>query len=145
MNTTEEADLIHAYTRRQAIEDGEQIDVSEWATDDGFKWPVYMTRGAFAATITRGGHWVPDDDPTQPDRLCLPACQDERGRAHDVFWLLRVAIRRIGTTVEVPFSVQVQCGENCLKRERVDLLAQSGPIDIDNANGCITIMLPEEV
>ena len=36
-------DVIYTYTREQAIEEGVLIDVSEMASEAGFKWPVAVT------------------------------------------------------------------------------------------------------
>ncbi len=35
--------VIHTYTRAQAIEDGVLIDVSETSSEAGFKWPAAIT------------------------------------------------------------------------------------------------------
>ena len=37
-------DIIYTYTRAQAIEDGYIVDVSEVASEAGFRWPVAVTR-----------------------------------------------------------------------------------------------------
>ena len=39
----EKADLIHSYTRAEAIADGVLIDVSATAREAGFKYPVALT------------------------------------------------------------------------------------------------------
>ena len=36
-------DLIHAYTRAEAIEDGMLLDVTEVARDMGFRYPTAIT------------------------------------------------------------------------------------------------------
>ncbi len=50
-NIFEGADVIHAYTRKQALQDGFQVDgnIGDFAevTKQHFKFPVYMTRGVF--------------------------------------------------------------------------------------------------
>lgn len=88
---------IHIVTRAQLIEAGELIDLTN-ATDDrggqlceqaGFKVPVAITRGAFAATVEAGGKWVPDGD---GETLELPGGQSMTGRLWDVLWMLRCAI-----------------------------------------------------
>jgi hypothetical protein len=45
------SDLIHSYTRAQAIEDGVLVDVSDVATEAGFKLPVAITRAAWARYV----------------------------------------------------------------------------------------------
>ena len=67
---------IAVYTRRQAIEDGVLVDLMQAETvrlvrEAGFKFPVAMTAGAFAATVAEIG---------KP----LPEGQDIRGRLWDV-------------------------------------------------------------
>src|SRR5262245_26862660 len=72
----EEADLIHRYTRADALRDGVLIDVSETAWEAGIRWPVALTAAAWAkcATVPPGVAW-----------------QDEAGRLWDMLWLLRCA------------------------------------------------------
>ena len=41
--------IIYAYTRKQAIEDGEQVDVSNTAAEAGIRFPVFLTRRVFDA------------------------------------------------------------------------------------------------
>src|ERR1035437_5291152 len=35
--------IIYVYTRKQAVEDGEQVDVSPTATEAGIRFPVFLT------------------------------------------------------------------------------------------------------
>ena len=44
-------EVIYAYTRKQAIADGVQIDVTKTAQEAGIKFPVFITRGVFDAYI----------------------------------------------------------------------------------------------
>jgi hypothetical protein len=48
----EDADLIHRYTRADAIRDGVPIDVSATAREAGFKYPVALTTAAWATCVT---------------------------------------------------------------------------------------------
>jgi len=73
---------IHSYTRAQAIEDGELVDLTAWAKETGFKVPVAITRAAWAEFID----W--------PQGLRPELGQSERGRAHDVLWMMYLAGRR---------------------------------------------------
>ena len=41
------AEVIYAYTRKDALADGVQIDVSEVAREAGLKFPVYLTRAVW--------------------------------------------------------------------------------------------------
>ena len=77
----EEADLIHRYSRADAIRDGVLVDVSATAREAGIRFPVALTRTVWERCVT------------------IPAgvlCQDEVGRLWDVCWLLACAIRRGG-------------------------------------------------
>jgi hypothetical protein len=65
----ENSDLIHSYSRAQAIEDGVLIDVSATAREAGIRWPVALTRAAWERCVS-----VPPG----------VACQDEAGRLWDV-------------------------------------------------------------
>ncbi len=46
-----ECNLIYAYTRAQAIADGVLIDVSAFAAEAGFKYPVALTSAAWANCV----------------------------------------------------------------------------------------------
>ena len=52
------SDLIHSYTRAQAIEDGVLVDVSDVATEAGFKLPVAITRAAWAQLQRTDAVWT---------------------------------------------------------------------------------------
>jgi len=141
----EDFKVIHAYTRKQAIEDGVLVDVSDAKDSNGkkispFKYPVAMTSAAYAAyaeCVEAGGAWenVPG---TNEQVLKLPGCQDVAGRLWDVFWMAICATRAAkGPTSEVHFSVSVLVdGEN--KRRIVNLWSKCGPGD--NMEPTITIM-----
>lgn len=75
--------LIHAYVRSQAIADGVLVDVSERASELGFKWPVALTRAVYADCV----EWTDEDN----DRK--GALQHESGRLHDVLWMASIAAR----------------------------------------------------
>ena len=78
-NPFEDAPVIFSYTRAQAIEDGVLVDLTAWARETGFKVPVACT-----ATVWQG-YIVP---PQGTESLG----QSERGRAHDLLWMLFVAV-----------------------------------------------------
>ena len=48
----ENADLIHSYSRAQAIEDGVLIDVSTVAREAGITYPVALTSAAWGRCVT---------------------------------------------------------------------------------------------
>lgn len=74
--------VISVYTRAQAIEDGELVDMTEWASRDkgffgGYTCPVAITRALFAEVKVEG----------------TKKSGDTRGRAHDVLFLSSLAIK----------------------------------------------------
>lgn len=78
---------ISVYTREQAIEDGVLVDVTEWASAakgfiGGFCVPVVMTRAL----------WTLIDTDALPKRR-RPFGQSTRGRAHDVLFMVSLALR----------------------------------------------------
>ena len=123
----EEADLIHRYSRADAIRDGVLVDVTETAREAGFKWPVALTAAVWAKCVA-----VPPG----------VACQDEAGRLWDVLFLLRCAIGRSDGGWEVRFAVHVRNDNRESTPPLVKLKALCGPGD--QGEPVITVMLPEE-
>ena len=72
-------EVIYAYTRKQAVADGVQVDVTKTAKEAGISIPVFLTRTVFDAYVT-----VPPN----------VQGQDEAGRLWDIVWMLRFAIMR---------------------------------------------------
>jgi hypothetical protein len=120
--------VIYAYTRAQALADGEQVDVSSVAQEAGIRFPVFLTRAVHGAYVT-----VPPG----------VAGQDEAGRLWDVVWMLRFAIRKARPgQARLPFALYVR---NDTHRPRlVKLVAMCGPLDIDDPQPAITVMMPDE-
>ncbi len=123
----EEADLIHRYTRAQAIADGVLIDVTPNAREAGFKYPVALTAAVWARCVA-----VP------PGVLC----HDEAGRLRDVLTMLRFAIRGSEGGPEVRFGVHVRNDNREGIPPLVRLKALCGPDD--DGSPCLTVMLPDE-
>ena len=122
------AEVIYAYTRKDALNDGVQIDVSEVAREAGLKFPVYLTRTVWESYVT-----VPDG----------VRCQDEKGRLWDIVWMLRCAARRTSGP-QMLFGLHVRNDNRDRKPPLVNLKAVCGPRDIDDAQPAITVMLPDE-
>jgi hypothetical protein len=123
----DEADLIHRYTRADALRDGVLIDVSAVAREAGIRWPVALTCAAWGRCVR-----VPPG----------VACQDEAGRLWDVAWMLACAIRRGGSGPEVRFSVHVRNDNRERTPPLVRLKAVCGPGD--DGEPVVTVMLPGE-
>jgi hypothetical protein len=121
------ADLIHAYTRTDALSDGVLIDVSATAKEAGIRWPVALTCAVWERCVS------------------LPLgveCQDEAGRLWDVLFLLRLSIGRSDGGTEIRFAVHVRNDNRESIPPLVQLKAVSGPGD--DGEPVITVMLPEE-
>jgi hypothetical protein len=123
-----DADLIHRYTRGDALRDGVLIDVTATAREASFKYPVALTAAAWAKCVA-----VPPG----------VVCQDEAGRLWDVLTMLRFAIRGSDAGArEVRFGVRVRDDNREGTPPLVRLKALCGPGD--QGEPVITVMLPEE-
>jgi hypothetical protein len=123
------ARIVFAYSRSQAIADGFQIEVTKIAEEAGIKFPVFITRGVFELCVA-----IPPG----------VSCQDESGRLWDVVWMLRFAILKARPGVQrIPVALYVRNSDT--ERPRlVKLIATVGPLDIDDPQPAITVMLPDE-
>jgi hypothetical protein len=120
--------IIYSYTRSQAIADGFQIEVSKVAREAGIKFPVFLTRSVYDNYVT------------------VPAGitgQDEAGRLWDIVWMTRFAIFKAESgKTRLPVALYVR---NDNQRARlIKLIATCGPLDIDDPQPAITIMMPDE-
>jgi hypothetical protein len=118
----EERDLIHRYTRADALRDGMLIDVSAVAREADIRYPVALTRAVWERCVT-----VP------PGVLC----QEEAGRLWDVLWMLRCAADR-QDGAEVRFGVHVRDDNRDRTPPLVRLKALCGPGD--QSEPAITVM-----
>ena len=124
----EGAPVIFSYTRAQAIADGVLIDLTEWAAETGFRYPVACTAAVWNEYV------VPREDLRQLG-------QSERGRGHDLLWMLFVAIRRsAGGKDTICFETLFL--QSPRRRITARFKTVCGPGD--GAEPVITIMLPNE-
>ena len=120
-------EIIYTYSRAQALEDGELVDFSEWASaksgfSGGFKIPVAVTSSLFE-TIKN----IPEG-----------SGQDIRGRAHDVLFMASLAAKR-STDSRLAFRVIMTEGN----RDKVlELIMDIGPGD--EGEPVVTIGFPED-
>lgn len=122
-----EPELIHAYTRAQAIADGILVDVSSTAREAGFTIPVAITAAVHAAYVL-----VPYG----------VTGQDEAGRLWDILWMLHHAIyTSSGSTSRLTYVCYVRNSDEAAAR-LVALVANCGPGD--DGEPVLTIMLPNE-
>jgi len=121
-------EVIYAYTRKQAVADGVQVEVTKTAQEAGIRYPVFLTRAVYDQFVT-----VPPD----------VTAQDEAGRLWDIVWMTRFAIIRARPGVQrIPVALYVR---NDNHRSRlIKLVATCGPLDIDDPQPAITVMMPDE-
>ena len=120
-------DLIHSYSRAQALADGVLIDVSATAKEAGIRYPVALTAAVWARCVA-----VPPG----------VAGQDEAGRLWDAVWLLRLAVGQSDGGPEVRFGVHVRDDNRERTPPLVRLKAVCGPGD--RGEPVVTVMLPDE-
>ena len=117
-------EVVYSYTRKQAIDDGQQVKVPEATSSEaGFRWPVYITREVWENFVE------------------VPAgveAQDVSGRLWDILWMARLAARQPGPEGPRQFTVHVR--NNNRKPQPRTLYIECGPVDIDDPAPCITIM-----
>jgi len=120
--------ILHTYSRREALDDGVLIDVTDTAKEAGFRLPVAVTAAVWAECVA-----VPDG----------VVAQDERGRLWDVLFLLLVAIRSgRAPGAEVRYRLHVRNDNRGGDPPLVELKAVCGPDD--DGTPCVTVMLPHE-
>ena len=126
--------LVYTYTRAQAVANGVQVEVTKTAQEAGIRFPVFLTRAVYDTYVT-----VPPN----------VTAQDEAGRLWDIVWMLRFAILRAhGRTVggapctRLPVALYVRNDNH--RAKLVKLVAQCGPLDLDDPSPAITVMLPDE-
>jgi hypothetical protein len=132
------SEIVFAYTRAQAVADGVQVEVTKTAQEAGIKFPMFLTRAVFDAYVA-----VP---PGVNDGPC-GSHQDEAGRLWDVVWMTRFAIIRAHGGARVPASripVALYVRNDNTRARLVKLIATCGPLDIDDPQPAVTVMLPDE-
>jgi hypothetical protein len=122
------APVVFSYTRRQALADGVQVDVSKMAAEAGFRIPVFITDTVYSQYVR-----VPEG----------VEMQDEEGRLWDILWMLRCAIKTTDSQDDrLPFQLYVR---NDNRESRLVILhSVCGALDIDDPAPSITIMMPDE-
>lgn len=124
-----DAEIIYAYTRAQAIEDGVLVDVSDVAREAGFSIPVAMTRAVWGAYVE-----VPEG----------VVAQDEAGRLWDVLWMASAEARRPRSAdrSRILFQLHVRNDNHNRTPPLITLALVCGPAD--DGSPCLTVMLPTE-
>lgn len=128
-----DSNIIFSYSRADAIADGVLVDVSETASEAGFKVPVALTRAVWADCV----EWNAEIEARKA------TIQDESGRLWDVLWMAFVACRRAGEDQRRLYELyRVPPEGKGSRARRVVLAVHIGPGD--NGEPVITIMQPNE-
>jgi hypothetical protein len=135
-NTAAAADLfgevIHTYSRRQALEDGVQVDMMQdelgRVSREHFRHPCYMTQGLW--------------DIVEQAAANPHYCQDVVGIWHDICWMGKLAMRtRVVDGDRLEYRLIIKgAGRKSLRT----VVVQIGPTDIDDPRPCFTFMLSGE-
>lgn len=122
---------IYSYTRRQALSDGVLVDVSDLASEAGFRIPMALTWAVWEDCVA----WTEVDSRRQ-------TLQDQVGRLWDVLWLASLAAKR-GRGDRVSFEIyRVPRDGKAARPKRVHLQMHIGPGDAGEP--VLSIMLPGE-
>ncbi|MCB0385370.1 MAG: hypothetical protein KDD43_08260 [Bdellovibrionales bacterium] len=131
----DDAVLIYAYTRNQAIEDGVLVDVTETAKEAGYRVPVAITNSVYVDCV----QWTEEDQEK--------TYQDESGRLWDVLFMSGIkcrALTRTGIHGD-SFTFQFRCiprEGTSTEPELVTLVCRMG--GGDHGEPVMTIMFPHE-
>ena len=124
-----ESPIVFTYSRKDALADGFQMDVSAMAKEAGFTVPVFMTIGVFSTHVE-----VPEG----------VSGQDENGRLWDILNVVRWSIKKMTSDSRfVEFQVLVR-NSDVREPETVKLIAEIGAMDFDDPRPAITIAFPNE-
>jgi hypothetical protein len=125
--TMNNEEVIYAYSRAQAIDDGVLVDVTETAKEAGFKYPGALTRTVWSTYVE------------------VPAGvegQDEAGRLWDILFMMRHTARGSDFGNVILFELHVRNDNRDRTPPLIELKAVCGPND--DGSPCITVMLPGE-
>lgn len=132
----DESAVIYTYTRRQAVEEGEQVLLSEElgkAARQLYKWPVYMTNGVWQL-VERA--------------VANPLVGNSvDGVVWDILWMSRQCSVEMSESVskfEVLIAGVGQDDASGGESVAFEMLVEAGPVDVDDPRPCLTIMLPRE-
>lgn len=114
------------YTRKQAIEDGVLIDVSEMAREAGIRFPVAVTSTIWHKYIV-------------PDKTLEGYGQSIEGRLWDILWMFRNTASKIDGS-QLFFEVYFLTSAHKTEPIRFKAICDGG----DDGAPVITIMMPDE-
>lgn len=120
-------DIIYSYTRKQALEDGVLIDVTETAKEAGFVIPVAVTNGLYAEYI-------------EPSESLKNLGQTTNGRLWDVLFMLHLKIHNCPKANTVIYTVAFEKENRMTDEINLKAVIDGG----DDGNPVLTIMKENE-
>lgn len=120
------SDNVYIYTRKQAIEDGILVDVTETAKEAGINIPVALSCAVWDLYVV-------------PSEKLENSGQSATGRLWDLLWMFRCQALRCNSTL-VYFSCLFLNENDRLDEVKFKALCSPG----DNHEPVVTIMLPGE-
>lgn len=126
-----DADVFeHRYSRERALREGTLVDLSEWARELGFVFPVACTAAVWRQYL-------------MPHESVRRLGQSERTRVHDLLWVLRRSIGEAGggaAAAQLTFDVMFLMLGGTIAFVRLKAVCGPG----DRGEPVITVMLPDE-
>lgn len=131
-----DAEVIHRYTRAQALADGVLVEVpADLARQAGLRWPVALTAAAWADSVA----WTAAAEDAKPSATG----QDETGRLWDVLTMTRLSASHRGPQQRRPVQVlRVPATGRGLRPRLMTLHLVAGPGD--DGEPVLTLMMPGE-
>ena len=120
-------DIIYSYTRKQALEDGVLIDVTETAKEAGFVIPVAVTNGLYAEYI-------------EPSESLKNLGQTTNGRLWDVLFMLHLKIHNCPKANTVIYTVAFEKENGMTDEINIKAVIDGG----DDGTPVLTIMKENE-
>lgn len=119
--------IIYSYTRKQALEDGVLVDVTEIAKEAGFKVPVAVTNTLYTEYI-------------EPSENLKVQGQSVEGRLWDVLYMLHLKIHNCPKANTVIFYVAFVMDNGTTETKHLKAVIDGG----DDGNPVLTIMKENE-
>lgn len=130
-----DAEVIHRYTRAQALADGVLVEVpADLTREAGLRWPVALTAAAWADAVA----WTAVSEDAKPGATG----QDETGRLWDVLTMTRLAARQGGQGRRAVQVLRVPATGRGLRPRLTTLHLVAGPGD--DGEPVLTLMMPGE-
>lgn len=127
---TDDFEVISSYSRAQALDDGVLVDVTTVAAEAGIRFPTALSQEVHASyvAVPRGVH-----------------AQDERGRAWDILWMLRLRLRGrpVSELLQGPAYFTVLVRNDNRKAVPVRFAAHC-TLEGEGGTPVLTVMLPSE-